>query len=64
MLVGGRDGEQAEVDIERLRPIWRGGGLMFGTLRTGYEILRPEPFGRDREKEEVKKLIKEKVDGQ
>ena len=63
-MVGGKEGEMSTVDIAKLRPVWRAGTVIYGTLMSGFEILRPEAFRISREREEVKKLIKEKVDGQ
>lgn len=63
-LIGGRDGERSTVDITKLRPVFRAGGITYGTAAGGFELLRPEAFKIAREREEVKGLIKEKVEGQ
>jgi len=63
-LIGGKDGEKCTVDIEKLRPVWRAGGICYGTALKGFELPRPDAFRVDREKEGVKALIREKIEGQ
>jgi hypothetical protein len=56
--------EQSIVDLKAFRPVWRAGGITYGTAFQGFELPRPEAFRIAREKEEVKKLVAPKVDGQ
>jgi len=63
-LIGGKDGDRCTVDIAKLRPVWRGGGITYGTALGGFEIPRPEACRVDREKESVKGLIRRKIEGQ
>lgn len=49
--------DKATVDISKLRPVWRGGGIIYGTCGHGFELPRPEAFRTVRETAEVKKLL-------
>ncbi|KAK5123606.1 hypothetical protein LTR85_002644 [Meristemomyces frigidus] len=55
--------DKATVDIAKLRPVWRGGGITYGTCAHGFELPRPEAFRVVRETAEVKKLMGEDEQG-
>ena len=56
--------EQSNVDLAVLRPIWRGGGITYGTAFQGFELPRPETFRLARQKADVRDMIQAKVNGQ
>jgi hypothetical protein len=39
-----KDPLKATVDLKLLRPIWRGGGITYGTCFQGFELPRPETW--------------------
>lgn len=45
------------VDLKVLRPVWRGGGILYGTCFDGWETQRPDPFRVLRETEKVKDIL-------
>ena len=51
--------DRATVDIGKVRPVFRAGGITYGTCFDGFELPRPEAFRKLREKEEIKELIGE-----
>ena len=55
--------DRATVDISKLRPCFRAGGITYGVAFDGFEILRPGPFRNLREREDVKALIGENDGG-
>jgi len=52
------DEKRETVDIKVLRPVWRGGGITYGTCFEGWETLRPEPFRVLRQTERVQKILR------
>lgn len=58
------DESQATVDVKLLRPVWRGGGITYGSAFSGFELPRPERFGAVRERGEIEEFVKAKVEGQ
>ncbi|RDW71583.1 flavo protein-like protein oxygenase [Coleophoma cylindrospora] len=54
------------VKIEMLRPVWRAGGITYGTAFSGFELPRPEAFGAVRlaKKLDERGFVKSKVEGQ
>jgi flavin reductase (DIM6/NTAB) family NADH-FMN oxidoreductase RutF len=55
--------DKATVDIAKLRPVWRGGGITYGTSFQGFELPRPVAFRTIRETLEIKKLVGEGEEG-
>ena len=55
--------DRATVDIAKLRPCFRAGGITYGVAFDGFEIPRPEAFLKLREREDVKALIGEESGG-
>lgn len=51
------DAKQETVDIKLLRPVWRGGGITYGSCFDGFETPRPEAFRTLREGEVIKKIL-------
>jgi hypothetical protein len=51
------DESRATVDISKLRPVWRGGGITYGTAFQGFELPRPVAFRQVVDTKEVKELI-------
>jgi flavin reductase (DIM6/NTAB) family NADH-FMN oxidoreductase RutF len=49
--------DRATVDMAKLRPVFRAGGITYGTCFQGFELPRPEAFRKAREGEGVKKLL-------
>jgi flavin reductase (DIM6/NTAB) family NADH-FMN oxidoreductase RutF len=58
------DADRAIVDMGVLRPVWRAGGITYGTVEKGFELPRPEAFRLARERDGVEELIASKVEGQ
>lgn len=54
------DDKRETVDIKVLRPVWRGGGIMYGSCFSGFETPRPEPWRVLRETEKTQDLLKTK----
>lgn len=54
------DEKRETVDIKVLRPVWRGGGITYGSCFEGWETPRPGPFRELRETEAVRDIL-EKV---
>lgn len=52
------------IDLEKLRPVWRAGGITYGCAREWFELPRPEAWRLAREKEEVKPFVGNKAEGQ
>ena len=50
--------------LQVLRPMSRLGGITYGRLTEGIELLRPDYEETVEKNEEAKKLVKPKVDGQ
>ena len=55
--------DRATVDVAKLRPCFRAGGITYGVAFDGFEIPRPEAFRKVREREDVKALIVEESGG-
>ncbi|KAF2104056.1 hypothetical protein NA57DRAFT_50904 [Rhizodiscina lignyota] len=51
------DEKTETLKIEVLRPMWRGGGITYGSLFDGFEALRPMAFRHLRETEKVKQIL-------
>lgn len=51
--------DKATIDIAKLRPCFRAGGITYGTCFDGFELPRPEAFRKVREREEVRGLLGE-----
>lgn len=49
--------DKSTVNIDVLRPIWRAGGITYGTSFQAFELPRPEAFRHERKKEEVQRLL-------
>ena len=49
--------DRATVDIAKLRPCFRAGGITYGIAFDGFEIPRPGPWREVREGEDVKRVI-------
>ena len=45
------------VDIKKLRPVWRGGGITYGSCFQGWELPRPIAFREVRLQDGVKKIL-------
>jgi flavin reductase (DIM6/NTAB) family NADH-FMN oxidoreductase RutF len=58
------DERRESVNIEKLRPMWRAGGITYGNAMSGFELPRPERWGLVSQREGVEKFVKEKVEGQ
>jgi hypothetical protein len=39
-----KDPARATADLALLRPVWRGGGITYGTCFQGFELPRPVPW--------------------
>ncbi|RDW82924.1 flavo protein-like protein oxygenase [Coleophoma crateriformis] len=54
------------VKIDMLRPVWRAGGITYGTAFSGFELPRPDAFGGVRlaKKLDERGFVKSKVEGQ
>lgn len=52
------DEKRATADLKKLRPIWRAGGITYGTTFQGFELPRPEAFRILRQQERVKEILK------
>ncbi|TLD13053.1 uncharacterized protein PgNI_04401 [Pyricularia grisea] len=55
----GEDG--CSVDLEVMRPVWRAGGIVYGTCFSGFELPRPEAFRVLRLDERIRRLVGEGV---
>lgn len=51
--------DRATVDISKLRPCFRAGGITYGVAFDGFEIPRPDAFRKVRERKDVSALIGE-----
>ncbi|KAK5107735.1 hypothetical protein LTR62_000711 [Meristemomyces frigidus] len=51
--------DKATVDLAMLRPVFRAGGITYGTCFQGFELPRPEAYRKAREKREVQVLVGE-----
>jgi flavin reductase (DIM6/NTAB) family NADH-FMN oxidoreductase RutF len=54
------DDKMETIDIKVLRPVWRGGGITYGSCFEGWKTPRPGPFRELRETEAVQEIL-EKV---
>jgi flavin reductase (DIM6/NTAB) family NADH-FMN oxidoreductase RutF len=45
------------IDIEKLRPVWRGGGITYGACFDGWETPRPEAFSKLLETTRVQGIV-------
>lgn len=52
------DEQQETVSLEVLRPVWRGGGITYGSCFDGWETPRPEPFRVLRQVESVRSILR------
>ena len=55
--------DRASIDIAKLRPCFRAGGITYGVCFDGFEIPRPEAFRKVRERKELKHLLGEGESG-
>jgi flavin reductase (DIM6/NTAB) family NADH-FMN oxidoreductase RutF len=46
------------VDMRKLRPVWRAGGITYGSCFGGWETPRPEAFGKLLETDRVRDIMK------
>ena len=51
------DKKHETVDIKVLRPVWRGGGITYGSCFGGWETPRPDPFRELRETQPIKDIL-------
>jgi flavin reductase (DIM6/NTAB) family NADH-FMN oxidoreductase RutF len=51
------DRKRETVDIKVLRPVWRGGGITYGTCFGGWETPRPDSFRALREIQPIKDIL-------
>ncbi|KIW00491.1 uncharacterized protein PV09_08012 [Verruconis gallopava] len=51
------DKNRSTVDISKLRPVWRGGGITYGTSFQGFELPRPAAFRTLLDTKEVKEIL-------
>jgi flavin reductase (DIM6/NTAB) family NADH-FMN oxidoreductase RutF len=51
------DEKRETIDIAKLRPVWRGGGITYGSCFGGFETERPEAFRKLLETERVKNIM-------
>lgn len=51
------DSGKTTVDVSMLRPIWRGGGILYGCITDGFELPRPEAFRLARQRPDIKKFL-------
>ncbi|KAF3017195.1 hypothetical protein E8E14_012466 [Neopestalotiopsis sp. 37M] len=49
--------DRATADMAKLRPVFRAGGITYGTCFNGFEIPRPEAFRHVRENPEVEAIV-------
>lgn len=56
------DEMKENVDIKVLRPVWNGGGIMYGSILDGWETLRPDSFGKLRETKAIKDILEKAGD--
>lgn len=49
--------DQATVDASKLRPVFRAGGITYGTCLRGFELPRPEPYRNIAGLDTVKALL-------
>ncbi|KAF2001591.1 hypothetical protein P154DRAFT_596210 [Amniculicola lignicola CBS 123094] len=52
-----KDALKATVDLKLLRPVWRGGGIIYGTCFQGFELPRPEAWRKVLEESEVARRL-------
>lgn len=52
-----KDPAKATADMKLLRPVWRGGGITYGTCFQGFELPRPETWRKVKEQEEFVKAL-------
>jgi flavin reductase (DIM6/NTAB) family NADH-FMN oxidoreductase RutF len=52
-----KDPLRATADLALLRPIWRGGGITYGTCFQGFELPRPATWRRIREDNNVAAIM-------
>ncbi|KAK5173987.1 uncharacterized protein LTR77_001066 [Saxophila tyrrhenica] len=55
--------DKATVNLAKLRPVFRAGGITYGTCFNGFELPRPEAYRKVREGEGVQKLVGEMEGG-
>jgi hypothetical protein len=55
--------DKATVDIAKLRPVFRAGGITYGTCFQGFELPRPEAYRKVREGSGVQALMGELEEG-
>lgn len=53
------DGKGESVDVRKLRPVWRGGGITYGSAHGVWETPRPEAMGKLMEMERVRYIMEE-----
>ena len=51
------DTKKEMVDIKVLRPVWRGGGITYGSCFDGFETPRPEAFRNLRDEQVIKEIL-------
>lgn len=52
-----KDPLKATADLALLRPIWRGGGITYGTCFQGFELPRPETWRKVKDEKAVTVLL-------
>lgn len=52
-----KDPSKSTVDLQLLRPVWRGGGITYGTCFQGFELPRPATWRNVKEEKEVADIL-------
>ncbi|KAH9885727.1 hypothetical protein F4778DRAFT_501903 [Xylariomycetidae sp. FL2044] len=52
------DGEQATADVAKMRPVFRGGGITYGSCFDAFELPRPDAFRNVRRDARVEEILK------
>lgn len=50
--------DRATVDLAKLRPVFRAGGITYGSCFQGFELPRPDSFGKMLQTDEVKRVLR------
>lgn len=53
----GEDSARATAQLKLLRPVWRGGGITYGTCLQGFELPRPATWKKVKEEKEVSDIL-------
>jgi flavin reductase (DIM6/NTAB) family NADH-FMN oxidoreductase RutF len=51
------DPARATAQLKLLRPVWRGGGITYGTCLQGFELPRPATWKKVKEEKEVSDIL-------